>query len=50
MGRLVLGKTYSVSKVDGEGAEAKIHKYGLASPGNHIDGPEAWLYPLQPPH
>jgi menaquinol-cytochrome c reductase iron-sulfur subunit len=49
-GRLVLGKTYSVSKVDGKGAEAKIHKYGLASPGNHIDGPEAWLYPLQPPH
>ena len=49
-GRLVLGKTYSVSKVDGEGKDAKIHRYGLASPGNHVDGPEAWLYPIQPPH
>ena len=47
---LVLGKTYSVSKVDGTGAQAKIHRYGLANPGNHVDGPEAWLYPLQPPH
>jgi quinol---cytochrome c reductase iron-sulfur subunit, bacillus type len=49
-GHLVLGKTYSVSKVDGTGAQAKIHRYGLANPGNHVDGPEAWLYPLQPPH
>jgi hypothetical protein len=49
-GRLVLGNTYSVSKVDGTGAQAKIHRYGLANPGNHVDGPEAWLYPLQPPH
>jgi Rieske Fe-S protein len=49
-GHLVLGKTYSVSHVDGEGAKAKIHKYGLAGPGNHVDGIESWLYPLQPPH
>ena len=49
-GHLVLGKTYSVSKVDGTGTQAKIHRYGLANPGNHVDGPEAWLYPLQPPH
>ena len=49
-GHLVLGKTYSVSKVDNTGAQAKIHRYGLANPGNHVDGPEAWLYPLQPPH
>ena len=49
-GRLVLGNMYSVSKVDGSGASAKIHKYELAGPGQHIDGPEAWLYPLQPPH
>jgi hypothetical protein len=46
----VLGNTYSVSKVDNTGAQAKIHRYGLANPGNHVDGPEAWLYPLQPPH
>jgi Rieske Fe-S protein len=49
-GHLVLGNTYSVSTVDGTGAQAKIHRYGLANPGNHVDGPEAWLYPLQPPH
>jgi menaquinol-cytochrome c reductase iron-sulfur subunit len=49
-GRLVLGDMYAVSKVDGSGASAKIHKYELAGPGQHIDGPEAWLYPLQPPH
>jgi menaquinol-cytochrome c reductase iron-sulfur subunit len=48
-GRLLLGKTYSVSEVDGEGAEAKIHSYELTGPGQHVDGPEAWLYPVQPP-
>ena len=48
-GRLLLGKTYSVSEVDGEGAGAKIHSYPLAGPGQHVDGPEAWLYPIQPP-
>jgi menaquinol-cytochrome c reductase iron-sulfur subunit len=48
-GRLLLRKTYSVAKVDGEGADAKIHKYPLAGPGQHIDGVEAWLYPVQPP-
>jgi Rieske Fe-S protein len=49
-GRLWLTGTYSVSHVDGEGAKARIHKYGFAGPGEHVDGPEAWLYPLQPPH
>jgi menaquinol-cytochrome c reductase iron-sulfur subunit len=49
-GHLVLGSMFSVSKVDGSGGSAKIHKYELAGPGQHIDGPEAWLYPLQPPH
>ena len=48
-GRLLLGKTYSVSEVDGEGAGAKIHSYPLAGPGQHVDGPEAWFYPIQPP-
>jgi hypothetical protein len=41
---------YSVAKVDGSGASAKIHKYDLAGPGQHVDGPEQLLYPLQPPH
>ncbi len=48
-GRLLLGKTYSVSHVDGTAAEAKIHAYPLAGPGQHVDGIEAWLYPIQPP-
>jgi quinol---cytochrome c reductase iron-sulfur subunit, bacillus type len=49
-GRLMLLSTFSVTHVDGTGAQAKIHKYKLAGPGEHIDGPEQWLYPLQPPH
>jgi Rieske Fe-S protein len=49
-GNVVLGDMYSVSKVDGSGASAKIHKYDLAGPGQHVDGPEQLLYPLQPPH
>jgi quinol---cytochrome c reductase iron-sulfur subunit, bacillus type len=49
-GRLVLQNLYSVAHVDGTGANAKITKYELAGPGQHVDGPEAWLYPLQPPH
>jgi len=49
-GHLVLLGTYSVSHVDDAGASAKIHRYDLASPGDHVRGPESWLYPLQPPH
>jgi menaquinol-cytochrome c reductase iron-sulfur subunit len=48
-GRLLLGKTYSVAGVDGAGADAKIKSYPLAGPGQHVDGIEAWLYPIQPP-
>jgi quinol---cytochrome c reductase iron-sulfur subunit, bacillus type len=49
-GRLVLGSLYSVTKVDGAGKTAKIHKVELHGPGQHADGPESWLYPVQPPH
>jgi Rieske Fe-S protein len=49
-GHVILGKTYSVGKVIGSGATAKIEKYALAGPGEHVNGPEQWLYPLQPPH
>jgi menaquinol-cytochrome c reductase iron-sulfur subunit len=49
-GRLVLGNTYSVAKVEGAGARARIKRYVLTGPGQHADGPEAWFYPLQPPH
>ena len=47
-GRLVLLKSYSVAEVEGEAAEARIKKYGLQGPGEHVDGLESWLYPLQP--
>ncbi len=49
-GRVILLSTYSVSKVDGTGAQAKIHKYKEVGPGEHIDGIEQILYPLNPPH
>lgn len=48
-GRLFLGKTYSVSEVQGEGKDARIKRYRLAGPGQHVDGLESWLYPIQPP-
>ena len=49
-GRLFLLSEYSVTHVDGTGAQAQIHKYKLAGPGEHLDGWEQVLYPLQPPH
>jgi quinol---cytochrome c reductase iron-sulfur subunit, bacillus type len=49
-GRLILLSTYSVSHVVGTGAQAQIYQYTLAGPGEHIDGPEQVLYPIQPPH
>jgi Rieske Fe-S protein len=49
-GRVILLSTFSVSKVDGTGAQAKIHKYKEVGPGEHVDGIEQILYPLNPPH
>jgi Rieske Fe-S protein len=49
-GHLILGNTYSVAKVSGAGANARIKRYDLTGPGQHVDGPESWLYPIQPPH
>ena len=49
-GRVFIGKPFSVSHVDGVGASAKIHKWTYAFPGEHVDGIESWLYPIQPPH
>ena len=49
-GHLILAGTYSVASVSGTGGTAKIHRYQTTGPGQHIDGPEAWLYPVQPPH
>jgi menaquinol-cytochrome c reductase iron-sulfur subunit len=47
-GRLILLDTFSVAKVEGEGAQAKLVAYGVQGPGEHVDGLEGWLYPLQP--
>ena len=49
-GNLILGNPYSVTVVDGEGKSARIHKYELTGPGQHVDGWEQILYPIQPPH
>jgi len=49
-GRVFLGKPFSVSHVDGTGAQAKIHKWPFSFPGEHVNGIESWLYPIQPPH
>ena len=49
-GHLVLLGTYSVTKVEGTGADAQIHTHGLKGPGEHADGIESLLYPVDPPH
>ena len=49
-GHLILGKPFSVSHVEGTGKDAVISRYKLAGPGQHVDGFEQILYPLQPPH
>jgi menaquinol-cytochrome c reductase iron-sulfur subunit len=47
-GNLVLGKPYSVSDVDGTGAQARVKAYRLADPGQFVDGPEQIFYPYVP--
>ena len=49
-GHLFIGHPFSVSHVDGAGATAVIHKWTLSFPGEHVNGWEQILYPLQPPH
>jgi Rieske Fe-S protein len=48
-GSLWLGDFYSVGTVEGTGARARIMKYGHTNPGVHVDGVEAWLYPIEVP-
>jgi Rieske Fe-S protein len=47
-GRLVLGRVYSVSRVRGTGARARIHAFALKGDGEPATGPESLLYPLDP--
>ena len=49
-GHLFIGAPFSVSHVVGVGATAKIHKWAFSFPGEHVNGIESWLYPIQPPH
>lgn len=47
-GHLVLGELYAVGNVSGTGANAAISRYPWSVPGTHVDGVEAWLYPIVP--
>lgn len=47
-GNLVLGERFAVGEVEGEGADAVLKTYTRSDPGQHVDGPEAWLYPASP--
>jgi Rieske Fe-S protein len=47
-GRLVLGQIFAVGNVTGAGANAQIARYPWSVPGTHVDGVEAWLYPIVP--
>jgi Rieske Fe-S protein len=47
-GRLWLGDIYSVSRVQGAGAQARIHSFKRLGDGEPASGPESLLYPLDP--
>ena len=48
-GKLWLGEYYSVGHVEGTGARARIARYDHTNPGVHVEGPSAWLYPIEVP-
>jgi Rieske Fe-S protein len=48
-GRLRLVGAYSVTEVEGSGADAALGAYRLAQPGIHLDGVSQILYPFIPP-
>jgi Rieske Fe-S protein len=47
-GHLWLEDLYSVSRVDGSGAQARIHAFARLGDGEPATGPESVLYPLDP--
>jgi Rieske Fe-S protein len=47
-GHLILGELYAVGNVTNTGANAQIDRYPWSTPGTHVDGVEAWLYPIVP--
>ena len=48
-GHLWLGRLYSVDRVDGVGAQARIARFRFKGDGEPATGPEAWLYPIDAP-
>lgn len=49
-GNLVLGRLFSVGNVEGTRENAVMSRYGQTAPGVHVDGWEAWLYPIPVPY
>jgi Rieske Fe-S protein len=45
-GHLWLERLFSVSRVEGKGANARIHAFGRRGAGEPVTGPESWLYPI----
>ena len=49
-GILVLGEFFSVAEVEGAGAQRPdLRSTAAPCPGVHVDGAEAWLYPIEVP-
>jgi Rieske Fe-S protein len=48
-GRLWLEGLFSVSRVEGTGANARIRRFTRRGAGEPASGPESWLYPIDPP-
>jgi Rieske Fe-S protein len=47
-GHLVLGRLYSVGRVEGTGAQALIEAFAAKGAGQPLSGTESWLYPIAP--
>lgn len=47
-GNLVLTERISVADVIGDGKDAVLKSHTRFDPGQHVDGPDAWLYPASP--
>jgi Rieske Fe-S protein len=47
-GHLWLERLFSVSRVEGTGANARIRRFTRRGAGEPASGPESWLYPIDP--
>jgi Rieske Fe-S protein len=48
-GHLRLGRLYSVGRVEGTGAQARIQSFALKGDGEPVSDVESWLYPIDAP-